>query len=78
MVFGAFDASVARMPPPAYIFQDVLAFSNFTTILSEILLIFVKITKIWAEYYLGYNSLNFEVLQAYVKFCRKLTKFVIL
>ena len=36
MVYGAFDASVARMPPPAYMSPEVLPlFSNFTTFLSE-------------------------------------------
>ena len=35
MVYGAFDASVARMPPPGYMSLEVLPSSNVTSILSE-------------------------------------------
>ena len=47
--------------------QKFYLFSNFTTILSEILLIFTKIVnfvKILAESYSGCNSLHSEDLQA--------------
>ena len=42
MVYRAFDTSVTRMPLPAYMSPEVLPFSDFTSILSGILLIFVK------------------------------------
>ena len=35
MVYGAFNASVARMPPPGYMSLEVLPSSNVTSILSE-------------------------------------------
>ena len=69
MVYEAFDASIACMPLPAYMSPEVLPCSKFTIILNEILLIFLKSTNfanVLMEFYPGWNSLNFEVLQAYV------------
>ena len=42
MVYRAFDTCVACLPPPAYMSPEIMPFFNFTTILSEIVLIFVK------------------------------------